>query len=173
MFKSQGFRMAALAGLSLFVVSSVADAGGRRHHHQDQAAPEDGIRVGVLNCQVGPGEGYVLGSKKPLRCFFDSASGRKEHYEGVIEKVGVDIGVTDGGTLSWAVVAPTANVRRGALSGDYIGATAEATVGAGVGVNVLVGGSNDTISLQPVSAQVQTGLNAAAGVAQLKLRPRV
>jgi hypothetical protein len=32
-----------------------------------------------------------------------------------------------------------------------------------------MGGSNNTVSLQPVSVQGQTGLSAAAGVASLQL----
>ena len=42
--------------------------------------------------------------------------------------------------MVWLVYAPTSR-RAGALSGTYGGASAEATVGAGVGANVLVGGS--------------------------------
>jgi hypothetical protein len=41
---------------------------------------------------------------------------------------------------------------------------------AGVGANVLVGGSNRTIELQPLSVQGQIGLNIAAGVAGIELR---
>jgi Protein of unknown function (DUF992) len=56
-------------------------------------------------------------------------------------------------------------------AGNYGGASAEATVGAGLGANVLVGGSDRTIALQPLSVQGQTGLNVAAGVTELILRP--
>jgi hypothetical protein len=59
----------------------------------------------------------------------------------------------------------------GALAGEYGGASAEATVGAGLGANVLVGGSDRTVSLQPVSVQGQAGLNLAVGVSGLTLRP--
>jgi hypothetical protein len=45
----------------------------------------------------------------------------------------------------------------------------EASVGSGVGANVLVGGSSGTIELQPVALQGQTGLNLAAGVAGIDL----
>jgi hypothetical protein len=41
---------------------------------------------------------------------------------------------------------------------------------AGVGANVLIGGSNRTVTLQPVSFQGQSGLNVAAGVAGIDLR---
>ncbi len=59
----------------------------------------------------------------------------------------------------------------GALAGTYAGATAEATIAVGLGANVLVGGSNRTVALQPLSVTGQTGLNLAAGVASLTLRP--
>jgi creatinine amidohydrolase/Fe(II)-dependent formamide hydrolase-like protein len=36
---------------------------------------------------------------------------------------------------------------------------------------VLVGGSNRTVALQPLSTTEQSGLNLAVGVADLQLRP--
>jgi len=59
--------------------------------------------------------------------------------------------------MVWSVYAPT-NRRFGALAGLYTGASAEATVGLGLGTNVLLGGSNRTIALQPFSIQGQGGL---------------
>ena len=72
--------------------------------------------------------------------------------------------------MIWVVHALT-TARVAALAGNYTGASAEATVGAGLGANVLVGGSNRTVALQPVSVQGQAGLNLAVGVAGLELRP--
>ena len=72
--------------------------------------------------------------------------------------------------MAWAVFAPTSGSPRRDLSGNYGGAAASATVGVGVGANALVGGSGNTIALQPVSVQAQTGLSVAAGVAGLELR---
>ena len=92
-----------------------------------------------------------------------------ELYAGTLTKIGIDIGVTTGGELTWTVFAPTSRPA-GALAGAYAGASAEATVGAGVGANVLVGGSNRTVELQPLSLQGQIGLNFAAGVAGIDLR---
>jgi hypothetical protein len=71
--------------------------------------------------------------------------------------------------IVWTVVAPTVALPPGSLAGSYGGATASATVGVGVGANVLVGGSSDTISLQPVSIQGGTGLNVAGGFASISL----
>lgn len=128
-------------------------------------------KVGTLTCDISAGIGVIIASKKSLTCMFTPAQpGAREVYTGSITKFGLDLGATSGGEMIWAVYAPS-NRRFGALAGRYVGATAEATVGAGVGANVLVGGSNRTITLQPVSVQGQTGLNVAAGVAGLELRP--
>jgi hypothetical protein len=42
---------------------------------------------------------------------------------------------------------------------------------AGLGANVLVGGSSQTVALQPLSVQGQIGLDIAAGVGSLDLHP--
>ncbi|HET7806133.1 MAG TPA: DUF992 domain-containing protein [Pseudolabrys sp.] len=128
-------------------------------------------KVGTLSCDISAGIGLIITSKKDLTCMFTpSQPGPREVYVGSITKFGLDLGATAGGEMVWAVYAPT-NRKFGALAGNYGGATAEATVGAGLGANVLVGGSDRTIALQPVSVQGQAGLNVAAGVADLRLRP--
>jgi len=131
----------------------------------------DHSRVGTLTCDISAGIGVIIASKKNVTCVFTPAQpGPREVYAGTITKFGLDLGATSGGEMIWAVYAPS-NRRFGALAGRYVGATAGATVGAGVGANVLVGGSNRTVTLQPLSVQGQTGLNVAAGVAGLELRP--
>jgi hypothetical protein len=134
------------------------------------AQAQSGVRVGTLTCHVASGWGFVFGSSKSLHCTFAPAPGRAEFYAGTINKFGVDIGYTQGGVLLWAVFAPTANLAPGALNGNYVGATGSATVGVGAGANVLIGGSNSTISLQPVSVEGNTGLNVAAGIGSISLR---
>ncbi|MGI9464355.1 MAG: DUF992 domain-containing protein [Aestuariivirgaceae bacterium] len=135
----------------------------------DGQAAGAGIKVGTLTCDVSGGIGLILGSSKSVRCTYNRASdGREEFYSGSINKFGLDIGVTNEQVMAWVVFAPGA-VGAGSLAGNYIGATAEATAGAGVGANALIGGFNDSITLQPVSVSAQTGLNVAAGVANLSL----
>jgi uncharacterized protein DUF992 len=134
------------------------------------ARAQGGVRIGTLTCNVASGWGFIFGSSKGLRCTLSPGPGRPEYYAGTINKFGVDIGYTQGGVLVWAVFAPTANLAPGALNGNYVGATGSATVGIGVGANVLVGGSNSTISLQPVSFEGNTGLNVAAGIGSISLR---
>jgi hypothetical protein len=134
------------------------------------AGAQGGVRAGTLTCNVASGWGFVFGSSKALHCTFAPTAGRPEKYAGTISKFGVDIGYTQGGVMVWAVLAPTANLAPGALAGNFAGATAGATVGVGAAANVLVGGSNRTISLQPVSIEGNTGLNVAAGIGAISLR---
>ena len=127
------------------------------------------VRVGVMTCDMAGGFGYVLGSSRDLRCTFSPGTGPSEHYAGTISKFGVDIGYVQNAVIVWTVVAPTVSLPPGSLTGTYGGTTASVAVGIGVGANVLVGGSNDTISLQPVSIEGGTGLNVAGGLASMSL----
>ena len=68
----------------------------------------------------------------------------------------------------WLDLAP-GEIGSGALAGYYGGASAEATAAVGWGANVLIGGSSQTIALQPLSLQAQTGIDVAAGIAGLNL----
>jgi len=134
------------------------------------AQSDAGMQTGVLNCNVASGWGFIFGSSRDLRCSFQPARGPIEHYYGHISRFGVDIGFTRAGVLVWAVLAPATTLAPGSLAGRYAGGTASATVGAGVGVNALIGGFNRSITLQPVSIQGNTGLNVAAGIGAMELR---
>src|ERR1700723_4287992 len=133
------------------------------------ASAQSAVKVGTLTCNVASGFGFIFGSSKALNCTYAGVGGQYEHYVGNITKFGADIGYTSGGVLVWSVVAPVAMMHPGALGGANGGATASATVGVGVGANALVGGSNNTVALQPVSIEGNTGLNVAAGIAGITL----
>src|SRR5947207_1381889 len=138
----------------LSVVVALAAAG--------PTAAQERIKAGTLDCDVSGSVGLIIGSQKQMKCMFLPASrGRREVYLGTIHRFGLDVGATTGGKMAWTVYAPTSQ-RFAALAGTYGGASGEATVGAGVGANVLVGGSDRTVTLQPLSVQSQTGLNLAA-----------
>jgi hypothetical protein len=135
------------------------------------AHADPGVKAGVLTCNVSSGWGLIFGSSKDLNCTYDGVSGHEEHYHGTINKYGVDVGYHNGGVIIWAVVAPSADIAPHALAGDYGGVTAGGAVGVGAGANALVGGSDRSIALQPISVEGLTGLNVAAGVASITLRP--
>lgn len=133
------------------------------------AAAQSRVEIGVLTCTASSSTGFIVGSTRELTCRFNR-QGNDEFYRGQINKFGLDIGTTKQAKISWAVLAPTSSVPRRVLVGNYGGVSAEATVGVGVGANALVGGSDKSIVLQPLSVQAQEGLNIAAGVSSLTLR---
>ncbi len=133
-------------------------------------ADEGGVRAGVLTCNVDSGWGFIFGSSRTLNCNYAAKPNEVEHYKGSISKFGVDIGYTQGGVIVWAVVAPTSDIAKGSLAGDYAGATGGASVGVGASANVLVGGSGNHVSLQPLSIEGNAGLNVAAGIAAISLK---
>ena len=155
--------------LSAFAAVAVAAAIG--WPAPSMAQTPNRTKAGTLTCDISGGLGMIIASKKEVACMFTPAQpGPREVYTGSISKFGLDIGATAGGEMVWSVFAPS-NKTFGALAGNYGGASAEATVGAGLGANVLVGGSDRTVALQPVSVQGQSGLNLAVGVSELQLRP--
>lgn len=131
------------------------------------------VQVGVLACRVAPSIGFVLGSLREMRCELRSAPAQpyevKAIYKGTVARFGIDLGVIGADRLAWGVFAPTTTVAPGDLSGNYVGVSADAAWAIGGGVNVLVGGSADTIALQPLSVEGMGGADIAAGIADMTL----
>jgi len=135
------------------------------------AQQQQQVRAGLLQCQGGQNVGFVVGSVTSFECVFQSEGRRPEPYLATVRRYGVDLGFTDQTRLVWAVNAPTRRVGRGDLAGSYGGVGANASVGVGFGGNFLVGGPENSYALQPISLQGQTGLNVAAGIADIELQP--
>ncbi len=137
------------------------------------AHAQDRVELGTLDCVVKGGTGFIVGSTKDLTCSFYSidANVATEEYFGLVKKFGLDIGTTDRSVIKWLVLAPTRNAYApGKLAGEYIGVSAEATLGFGLGANALVGGFERAFFLQPLSVQAQEGLNLALGFSSIELR---
>lgn len=150
--------LGALSALALFAASL-------------PAAADPGVQVGRLSCEIAPGVGLILGSQKKISCTFHNSNGGTESYRGEITRVGLDIGKTERTHVEWLVFAATkTRYSSHALAGSYVGASGEATLGVGLGGNVLIGGLDRSFALQPFSVQAQTGLSLAAGLAGLTLR---
>jgi Protein of unknown function (DUF992) len=154
----------------LFAAVLIAAAALATFSPNPASAQPGRIQVGTLNCSLSSSIGLVIGSQRNVNCIFRSDNTPDENYTGRITRMGLDIGVTTGGVIVWAVFATT-NRYSGMLTGRYVGATAEVSLAVGLGANVLVGGSNSSVALQPVSIQGQVGFNIAAGVGELTLRP--
>ena len=145
---------------AVMVVAALSTAG----------AQSSRVQVGTLTCSLSSGIGLIVGSQRNVACAFAGVRGQPDDvYTGTMTRVGLDVGVTSGSVIIWAVLAETN--RHGMLTGTYKGASAEMSIAAGLGANVLVGGSNDTVALQPLSVQGQLGLDIAAGVGTLDLHP--
>jgi len=158
--------------LSLALAFAIASSAMAQPAPPAPAAAAGGaaVRAGYLTCHVSAGWGFIFGSSRKLNCAYSMQPGYTEYYTGSITKFGADIGYLSSGVILWAVMAPTTNLGQGALEGHYGGATASAAVGVGAGANVLVGGFNSSVALQPVSIEGQNGLNVAAGVAEMTLK---
>jgi hypothetical protein len=128
-------------------------------------------QVGALSCKVSPNVGFVIVGHQSLDCLFTpNASDPPQAYDGAINTAGLNVGISAGGVLSWAVFAPTTGVPAGALAGDYVGVSGNIAIGVGGGANVMLGGSGRTFALQPVSLQGSVALNVVLGVSSLTLR---
>jgi hypothetical protein len=150
----------------LAVVVVVAGTSGEPAWSQQTS----GIKAGILTCNVDSGWGFVFGSTRDLKCTYADNNGSAERYGGHISKFGVDLGYHAGGIVAWAVLAPTSNIDKGALAGTYGGVTGGAAVGVGAGANVLIGGTQRSVALQPISVEGMTGINVAAGIASMELK---
>ncbi len=126
-------------------------------------------RVGVLRCYVEGGPSFVVGSKHDARCVFKGDNGRSEHYVARVSRIGLDVGFTGKSMIVWAVFAPSSHHHH-ALRGSYVGASGDIALGVGAGANVLVGGNDRTISLQPLSLKAVNGVTVALGAGEIELR---
>jgi hypothetical protein len=126
---------------------------------------------GMLSCKLNPSIGFVIFGHQSMECrFVPSLPGPTQFYEGALNTIGIDIGIVGTGGLAWGVLAPTAGIPAGALAGTYVGASGDIALGAGVGANVLVGGSNRSFALQPLSVEGSVALNVTLGLSSLQLR---
>ncbi|MDP1584608.1 MAG: DUF992 domain-containing protein [Bradyrhizobium sp.] len=153
--------LAGLAAAALVATSAAAQA----------QQPMQRVQVGVLECRGGASVGFIVGSVTNLGCVLRVDGMPEDRYVATIRKVGLDLGITQESALAWGVFAPVARLGPGDLAGNYAGVQGSATLGVGAGGNLLVGGSNNTIALQPLSLQGQVGVSIAAGLESLELRP--
>jgi hypothetical protein len=150
------------AALGLFALASPAGT------HAQPAWTQ----AGVLTCRLNPSIGFIIAGHQSMECSFQPAGPfPPQAYQGAFNTVGLDVGVTAGGILSWTVFAPTQGIAAGALAGEYVGASGDVGLGVGAGANILLGGSGRSFALQPLSVEGSVAVNIAVGVSMLKLRP--
>jgi hypothetical protein len=128
-------------------------------------------QVGLLECNVAPGVGLIITSSKALSCRFSRSYAPTDYYVGTINNFGLSIGATGPGRIAWAVFAATRELGHRALAGHYGGASANVSLGLGLGANALIGGNAGSVGLQPLSLNTQTGVDITAGITGLTLEP--
>jgi len=137
-----------------------------------QSPPVSWTQVGMLTCKLNPSIGFVIFGHQSMECrFTQNPPFPPQAYEGALNTVGIDLGITAGGVLGWAVFSPTVGPPPGALAGEYVGATGDIGLGLGAGVNVLFGGSGRSFALQPVSLEGSVAIDVTVGLSGLQLRP--
>ena len=154
--------------LGAFAAALVAGLGGT--FATPASAQIQRVQVGTLECTGSRSVSFIIGSKRTLDCWFVTRRGVRYAYEGTIRRWGLDVGVTGRNSLIWAVFAPTTRIDFSDLAGRYAGVSGSVALGVGLAGNALLGGSKNTIALQPFSVEGQTGVNLAVGVGSLELR---
>ena len=158
-----------LITLKFFVVAASRFAASLAFQSTGHTA-QQGVKIGYLRCDVAGSVSFIFGSSRDLTCEFEASDTHKvDAYKGTVKQYGIDIGYQKKGVILWAVLAPTNTLAPGALSGDYVGISADLAAGYGVGANALLGGYQQSVALQPMSIEGIQGLNIAAGVAGITL----
>jgi hypothetical protein len=134
--------------------------------------PNATTRTGTLTCEGQPDLGLIVGSIEKLTCKYTPTEGAPvTQYAGTIGRIGLDLGIRGPSVLIWGVLATSTQIPGDALLGEFFGVAADASLGFGAGAQILVGGTAQSLVLQPLSVQGQMGINIAVSVASLTLKP--
>jgi hypothetical protein len=145
-------------------------------------------QVGILTCVVNSNIGFIIAGHQSMKCEYQQAesdppqvyqgSSPSQLYEGAVNTIGLDAGVTDGGVLGWTVFASTeglppgrlltAGVPVGALAGEYVGVSGDIGLVVPADAAILIDGSARSFALLLRDGAV--AFNIVLGVSMLKLR---
>ena len=127
-----------------------------------------------MSCRAGaaPPIGLIVGSVRRFTCVYRPSDRTQptQTYTAQAGRIGLDLGITAGSRLVWGVFAPTRVIGPGDLAGTYVGGSASVALGMGAGANALIGGSQNSVALQPLSVEGQVGVNLALGAEGFTLR---
>ena len=138
-------------------------------------AGTEGVKMGTLTVTALPGTGQnlIFKSSVDVEAIFTDTAGNKEYYIGEMGyKLGVDLSVKSHDQLAYLVFSPSSDYTTGsyALEGKYFGQKASASLGVGVGVQVLLGGFDKSFTLQPLALKGTEGYGVSAGLGYLYLQ---
>lgn len=128
------------------------------------------VSAGLLECRGEFATGYGFGSFRRVRCEFRPSMGTNHYYAGTLDRVGLDFGISDQGSMLWAVLATSPEVDPGALAGTYVGLSTGFALGPGFSANMLASqDANRQVTLQPLSISADSGLSVSFAGAKLIL----
>ncbi len=130
------------------------------------------VQAGLLECRGEFATGYGFGSSRKVSCVFQPSAGEVHYYVGTLERVGLDIGISDQASMLWAVLATSRTLQPGALAGRYVGVSSGFSLGPGFSANMLASAdASRQITLQPLSVSSDSGLSLSITGATLTLTP--
>lgn len=129
------------------------------------AQQPSGPSTGRLSCTLAGSPAPIVTTQKPMECRFRPRRGPLQHYTGIVRDFSLDLSSIRSAAIAWRVYGPYARAPLGALAGPYkaTGAT------PGTAGNLLVGGPNNEVTLQPLPFQGNRGINVAVGVTGFEL----
>ncbi|MEO1292631.1 MAG: DUF992 domain-containing protein [Pseudomonadota bacterium] len=153
----------AAAGVALALATAFADA--------SPTVEKADLEFGVLACEMTGSSNNIIVSERTFTCTFDAAipGMADQTYSARIEKIGLDLKVSQEARFAWVVLAPSYDAGEDALEGRYTGVSADAAIGGGLGARAMVGGLDRSITLTPLSISEETGFGIAAGIERLEL----
>src|SRR5262249_56139783 len=86
-------------------------------------APGNWTQVGMLTCKLNPSIGFIIAGHQSMECRYvpSNPANPPQAYQGALNTVGIDIGVSAGGVLGWAVLAPTTGIPPAPPAPEYLG----------------------------------------------------
>ncbi len=131
--------------------------------------------IGVLTCTLA--ETGAQGETPPsqtraMSCAFKpQGTGPEERYSGEIQKVGSQSALTGRLVLIWAVMGPDKKeLKPGLLEQTYVGELAPSLDGATQQPKVLVGKSNESFALRPMTNNGKEPASGSVTVVVLKVK---
>lgn len=138
------------------------------------AVPEDGVEIGVLDCQTVPGtrRNVILHSSVDLDCTFETLGGTERYSGKTGVGLGLDLSAMKNERMLFSVLTMGSNVRAGShgLAGRYFGGQVSAAFGPGLGAASLVGAGDGQVALEPLALKAGEGIGASAGISYLTLQ---
>lgn len=158
----RGLTLIALAGVLVTAVPLAASEAPQR------------FAVGTLRCAASTADARDAETAKSLTCIFRAGkAGVNSYYRGRIIKFSGDMEQPPDPAISWTVWVPEEiDLSNASLAGRYASVPVDDPRVAGLGTNLMLGGENEAIVLEPIHGSQKDRADLAAAIATLELLPQ-